>query len=342
MLSHLRSNLLLLVLTVAVCCVLYPGVLLVIGQTAFHNKAEGSLLYDKEGKPIGSRLIAQPFTGAHYFQPRPSAVSYNAAGSGASNWGANNYLLRDRVARALGPIVKYASGPQKGQPVGPDVENWFQNDQFAGSPGIVAQWAAAHPTLATNWVKADPQNGAFVTTWQGAHSDEVAQWIKNNSATPEPKPEELAGLFFASFSKENPGKFPSGVEHATEGGQVEKVIEPVSEGSDIQSIFFDMWRQEHASADLEPVPADMVMASGSGLDPHITMKNARYQIDRVAAAWAAETKGDVAAVRKRIEELLRKHSESPLGGLVGVEIVNVLEVNLALRAHFAANADGAK
>src|SRR6185295_9333369 len=96
---------------------LYPGVLLVLGQTIFHDKAQGSLVYDKDGKPIGSRLIAQPFTGEEYFQPRPSAVSYNAAASGASNWGANNYLLRDRVARQLGPLVKYRSGPKKGQPV---------------------------------------------------------------------------------------------------------------------------------------------------------------------------------------------------------------------------------
>ena len=110
MVSHLRANLLLLGLTVAICCVAYPVVLLVVGQTVFHDKAEGSLLYDQDGKAIGSKLIAQPFTGEKFFQSRPSAVSYNAAGSGASNWGANNYLLRDRVARMLGPIVKYGSG----------------------------------------------------------------------------------------------------------------------------------------------------------------------------------------------------------------------------------------
>ena len=74
---------------------------------------------DADGTPIGSRLIAQPFTEDEYFQPRPSAVSYNGAASGATNWAASNYLLRDRVARMLGPIVKYRSGSKKGEPVGP-------------------------------------------------------------------------------------------------------------------------------------------------------------------------------------------------------------------------------
>lgn len=336
MLSHLRANLLLLLLTVVLCCVVYPGILLGIGQTVFHDKAEGSLLYDKGGKPIGSRLIAQPFSGEGYFQPRPSAVSYNAAASGASNWGANNYLLRERVARQLGPIVNY-SGARKGQPVGPDIETWFQQDQFDGKPGIVAQWAAAHSSVAANWVKADPLNGAYVTAWADEHSEEVAQWKKENN-NPESKPEDLAIVFFTSFSNSNPGMFPSAVESAAEEGKTEKKIAPVKEGSDIQGIFFDMWRQEHADADLEPVPADMVMSSGSGLDPHITLKNALYQLDRVAAKRAAETKRDAAQVRQEIETLLQQKREAPLGGLVGVDLVNVLEVNLALHEKYEGGA----
>lgn len=334
MLSHLRANLLLLALTVALCCVVYPVILLVIGQTVFHDKAQGSLILDKEGKPIGSSLIAQPFTGEGYFQPRPSAASYNAAASGASNWGANNYLLRDRVARIIGPIVKYRSGAKKGELVGPDVETWFQQDQYQGNPGIVAQWAAAHSALATNWAKADPLNAAYVTAWKDAHPDEVAQWKKDNPDNSEPKPEDFAGVFFASFSKEHPGMFPIAVDSTDADGKIEKKIEPAKQGSEIQAIFFDMWRQEHADAELEPVPADMVMASGSGLDPHITLKNALYQLDRVAAKRATDAKRDVAQVRKEIEDLLQKHKAAPLGGLVGVDLVNVLEVNLALREKY--------
>jgi K+-transporting ATPase ATPase C chain len=194
----------------------------------------------------------------------------------------------------------------------------------------VAQWAAAHSTLATNWAKADPMNAAYVTAWKDAHPDEVAQWKKDNPDNAEPKPEDFAGVFFTSFSKEHPGMFPSAVESADADGKTEKKIEPVKQGSDIQAIFFDMWRQEHADADLEPVPADMVMASGSGLDPHITLKNALYQLDRVAGKRAADTNREPAQVRKEIEDLLNKHKAAPLGGLVGVDLVNVLEVNLAL------------
>src|SRR5262245_34836021 len=109
--SHVRANLWLLVLSVVICSILYPAALLGIGQTMFREKANGSLVLDKDGKAVGSKLIAQPFTADEYFQPRPSAASYNGAASGASNWGASNYQLRERVARALGPIVKYAGGP---------------------------------------------------------------------------------------------------------------------------------------------------------------------------------------------------------------------------------------
>lgn len=72
--SHLRANLWLLVLTVLLCCVLYPLALWAVGQAAFHEQAEGSLIYKADGKTVvGSRLIGQPFSDERYFWPRPSA-----------------------------------------------------------------------------------------------------------------------------------------------------------------------------------------------------------------------------------------------------------------------------
>ena len=346
--NHLRANLWLLVLSLLLCCVLYPLILLGIGQAFFHDKAQGSLLTDAKGKEIGSRLIAQPFAADEYFQPRPSAASYNGAASGATNWSASNYLLRDRVARQLGPLVKYRAGPKKGQPVGPDIETWFQKDQFEGKPEIVGQWANLHNAVAQNWVKTnnDPPTqklaNAYVAAWHRTHDKEVKQWIHDNPDTGEPKPEDtedqspLAVPFFASYSKEHPGTFPSAVEHKAADGKTEKKIEPVKEGSDIQAGFFDMWLGAHPDADLEKVPADMVTASGSGLDPHITLDNALYQLDRVAGAWAKKTGAPEAKVHEEIEKLLHAKSPAPLGGLVGVPLVNVLEMNVALHDRYQA------
>jgi K+-transporting ATPase ATPase C chain len=340
MTQHLRANLWLLGLTLIICSALYPAALWGIGQAVLSNEARGSLV-DKDGRPassdkeaVGSRLIAQPFTADEYFQPRPSAASYNASASGASNWGASNYLLRERVARQVGPLVKYAAGPRKGQLVAPEIERWFQQDTFGGKPGIVAQWAEAHGSLAQNWVKADKLNADYVLAWQEKHPQQVARWINDNPGTPAPKTEDVVVPFFVSHSKTYPGTFPSAVEKKTPDGKTEKRIEPVNDGADIQGIFFEMWRQEHPDAELEPVPADMVMASGSGLDPHITLKNALYQLERVAHAWHKKTNRDRAQVQSEIAGMLRGMAEAPLSGLVGDPLVNVLEINLALRKRY--------
>jgi K+-transporting ATPase ATPase C chain len=189
--AHLRANLWLLGMTVLLCCGLYPLTLWAIGQGIFAERAAGSLI-EKEGRVVGSRLIAQPFTQPEYFWPRPSAVAYDASASGGSNLGASNPKLRERVVQSLDQLQKHPHDPSK------------------------------------------------------------------------------------------------------------------------------------------DVPADLVMTSGSGLDPHITLQNALYQLDRVVDAWAEKTKADKAEVRKAIEELLNRQAAAPLGGLAGEKLVNVLEVNLAL------------
>ena len=71
---------------------------------------------------------------------------------------------------------------------------------------------------------------------------------------------------------------------------------------------------------------------------HITLQSALYQLDRVAGKWAKARKRDEAQVRRQIEEMLQQRASAPLGGLVGVKLVNVLEVNLALREHFSSAA----
>ena len=105
----------------------------------------------------------------------------------------------------------------------------------------------------------------------------------------------------------------------------------MKKGSDIQSNFFDMWRQEHADTDLQDVPGDMVTTSASGLDPDITLDNAEYQLDRVSSAWAKDTKRDQGQVRTEIEQMVQADADAPVGGLFGEKFVNVLQINLALR-----------
>jgi len=334
MLKYLGKSILLWAVSVVVCCVLYPLALWAIGQTFFPFRANGSMVDGPDGKPVGSLLIAQPFTKDEYFQPRPSAASYDASASASSSLAVSNYALRDRVARALGPIVKYRRGPKAGQPVAPDVEAWFQKDGFQGNPHLVAQWADLHNSLAQAWVGADPKNAAYVDQWAKEHKASVERWIKDNPATPKPKAADLAVAFFKEFSADNPGRFPSAVTKTGADGKQQTAIEPVKEGSDVQSIFFDMWRQEHPDADLAEVPGDLVTTSASGLDPHVTLQNAEFQMGRVAAKWAADLKRDPAAVRSEIEAMLQKNAAAPWGGAIGEKIVNVLEVNLELRKRY--------
>lgn len=196
--KHAIANLWLMGLTLVICAVIYPLALLGIGQLLMPESANGSMVADNQGTIVGSRLIAQPFTSAKYFHPRPSAVSYNAAATGGSNWGASNPNLRKRVA-----------------------------DQLQAAT-------------------------------------EAAPDSKSNAS----------------------------------------------------------------------IPSDLVLASGSGMDPHITVKGAEYQVDRVANAWATELGREVSEVRTEVQSIVQDHTEAVLGGLAGPDLINVLETNLALQAHF--------
>jgi K+-transporting ATPase ATPase C chain len=95
-----RSIVSLLVLTVLFGGV-FPVAVWAVAQVAFNDRANGSLIV-RNGTVVGSSLLAQGFASPKYFQPRPSAVDYNASGSGASNLGPNSAdlakTIKERVA----------------------------------------------------------------------------------------------------------------------------------------------------------------------------------------------------------------------------------------------------
>ena len=186
MLAHLRPALMILLLMTLLTGVAYPLVVTGIAQALFPAQANGSLVV-KDGKPVGSTLIGQPFDDPKYFWSRPSATSPFADNAGSSS-GSNL------------------------SPTNPDLVKAVQ--------GRVDALRAA-----------DPGNTA-------------------------------------------------------------------------------------------PVPVDLVTASGSGLDPHISPAAALYQVPRVAKVRKLDP--------ETVRQLVERHTEGRFLGFLGEPRVNVLTLNLAL------------
>jgi K+-transporting ATPase ATPase C chain len=103
MLKELRPALLILIVMMVITGALYPLVVTGIAQVAFPRQASGSLI-QRDGKPVGSELIGQPFGAPKYFWSRPSATSpypYNASSSSGSNQGPLNPALTDAVTARI-------------------------------------------------------------------------------------------------------------------------------------------------------------------------------------------------------------------------------------------------
>jgi len=96
----LRATAVTLVLT----GLLYPLLTTAAANVLFPRRAQGSFVEDERGNVVGSELIAEPFAGDAYLQPRPSAAGekgWDASGSGGSNLGPTSKALRDRAAKDL-------------------------------------------------------------------------------------------------------------------------------------------------------------------------------------------------------------------------------------------------
>jgi len=98
-LQEIKTSLLLTAVLAVLLCGAYPLAVWAGAQALFTDRANGSLLTDRDGTVRGSRLLAQSFTSDKYFQPRPSAAGtgYDATSSSGTNLGPTSQKLADSI-----------------------------------------------------------------------------------------------------------------------------------------------------------------------------------------------------------------------------------------------------
>lgn len=161
--STLRPAVVLLILLTVITGVVYPLFITGVAGVLFPAQAAGSLIL-KDGKPVGSKLIGQPFSDPQYFWSRPSATSpqpYNGLSSGGSNLGPVNSALTDGVKARIAALQAADPGNHSPIPVDlvtasgsgldPDISlaaAYYQADRIARlrhlSPDRVRALIAAH------------------------------------------------------------------------------------------------------------------------------------------------------------------------------------------------------
>lgn len=116
--KQLRPAIVSFVLLTILTGVMYPALVTLIAQTAFHSKANGSIIA-RDDRNVGSTLIAQPFTDTKYFWPRPSACNYDGAASSGSNQGPSNPARLQAISERT--AAQQAANPGNTMPVPVDL-----------------------------------------------------------------------------------------------------------------------------------------------------------------------------------------------------------------------------
>jgi len=137
-----------------------------VSQVLFHNQATGSLLVDKSGTVRASALLAQNFTGAQYFHPRPSAAGsngYDATSSSGSNLGPTSSNL---VANITQNIANYRG------------ENGLTTNTPVPADAVTASGSGLDPDIS-------PENAAWqvprVAKARGMSEAQVLRLVRQNT-----------------------------------------------------------------------------------------------------------------------------------------------------------------
>lgn len=161
MLSQLRPAIVSMVLFTGLLGLGYPLAVTGVAQAVFPAQANGSLVSDKAGKPVGSTLIGQSFSGAGYMHGRPSAAGkgYDASASSGSNYGPlhEDYLARVKAdadaLRAEGPgPIPVDAVTASGSGLDPHISPAFaerQVDRISAARGVPADRVRAAIAAAT-------------------------------------------------------------------------------------------------------------------------------------------------------------------------------------------------
>ena len=163
----LRSALAVVVLTVALGLVL-PLVMTGFARVVFPNKSNGSLV-ERNGRVVGSKLVAQEFTSPRYFHERPSATSpdYNAAATTFANLGPTNPDLAMNVRAAALAVMKLERPYNPGLTVGDIPVDAVTTSGSGVDPDITPAYANLQ--------------AARIAAVRGLSSDRVHQLIDQNT-----------------------------------------------------------------------------------------------------------------------------------------------------------------
>jgi potassium-transporting ATPase KdpC subunit len=287
----------LLVLTV-ITGVVYPLAVWGIAQLpGLHAKAEGSIL-TASGRPVGSKLIGQAFTGKdgnplpRYFQSRPSAAGagYDPTASGGSNLGPES-------------IVDTPADPAKLTPGADPSDAGFK-------PSLLTQVCTR--SRAVGLLEKVDGSRPFCTG--GGVGAVLAVIGPRDRAGKITRPITVVSV---NEPCSKPGSPPAMVFQRLYLGVVVQCAQYGRDYSVGQLV------PVRGSAPEQPeVPADAVTASGSGLDPDISPAYAELQVARVARARGISV--------GQVRDAVRHNQHGRMFGFVGEPVVNVLAVNLEL------------